>query len=193
MRLFALILRDYSIEQVKKALAEHMRKSQYMPRPADIIALIDGSDDERCAEAWASVVKAISRYGRSDSVRFTDAATHYAIEQMGGWRCICETLTNSNMPFKAKDFERYYKIGERVASWTGDDGKKRVPAYFKGEHECNNARFSEYHVKIWEVETGQMLMLEEPKEKQAPNGGFYNGPQAPIAELVSSIAEETRA
>lgn len=132
LKMFFLLLQKYSLAQVKSALQEHMAASPYMPRPCDVSRRIEGQPEDRAAAAWALVLRAISRFGHDTSVRFPSPAFHYAVEQMGGWARLCMRLTEAELPFRARDFARFFEIGERCASWDGANGTVKVLAYLAG-------------------------------------------------------------
>ena len=132
-KLYFSVLSDYSLEDVSKAIAEHLKQSPYMPKPCDIIKNIKGTAEERALIAWGYVLMAIAKYGRYQNIKFDDPAIHYAITCMGGWHILCQALTDE-LPFMKKDFVKHYIRGERVANWGN------VPEYFVGEHEIRNTR-----------------------------------------------------
>lgn len=180
-------LRGYSLDDVRRAVADHCRNNRFFPMLADIVARIDGKAEDRAAAAWAMVLKAIGRYGHTDSVRFPHPAVHYAIQQMGGWQYLCETLTNDSVPFRAKDFAGYYMTGERVADWTEASGKTRVPAYLIGAHEANNSRGGyDYTAKIWDTETGKPL--DDCKAKALQSGSKHGGEVYDVSKLIKALA-----
>ena len=41
VKLFAMLLRDFDIPDVERALWEHMRTSPYMPKPSDIVTRLE--------------------------------------------------------------------------------------------------------------------------------------------------------
>jgi len=130
LELFFRVLESYSFEEVKAALANHIKTSPYMPKPADIIGQLEGTAKDKAAEAWACVVKAIRDHGSYASVKFDDPAIHYAIDRMGGWIKLC-MMTHDEEPFRAKDFQEHYTRAQGI-SWD------LVPRYFAGLHEINN-------------------------------------------------------
>ena len=132
-KLYFGVLSDYSLDDVSKAIAEHLKQSPYMPKPCDIIKNIKGTAEERALMAWRHVLRAITKYGRYQSIKFDDPVIHYAIDYMGGWHRICQ-IFEEELPFREKDFVKHYIHGERIANWSN------VPEYFVGEHEIRNTR-----------------------------------------------------
>jgi hypothetical protein len=159
----------YDLENVRAAVAAHVRSEKFFPTLADIITLIEGCSEDRAALAWAAVVRAVERLGRSLSVRFPSPAYHYAIEQIGGWQKLCTTLTDEEIKWRGKDFERFFEIGERVASWEHEPGKVRVQPYLMGWYEANNRRGGCALPDVVDAETGKPLKdfraaLPEPSD-----------------------------
>lgn len=158
LKMFFLLLQKFSLEQVKTALQEHMASSPYMPKPCDVSRRIEGRPEDRAAAAWALVLRAIFRFGHDTSVRFPSPAFHYAMEQMGGWAKLCMRLTEAELPFRAKDFARFFEIGERCATWDGANGTVKVPAYLAGTCELSNrANGHRLPARVYDVETGKVL------------------------------------
>lgn len=179
LKMFFLLLQNYSLAQVKAALQGHMAASPYMPKPCDVIQRIEGRGEDRAAAAWALVMKAVSRFGHDTSVRFPSPAIHYALEQMGGWARLCMRLTDAELPFRAKDFAQFFAMGERCASWDGANGTVKVPAHLAGTCELSN-RTNGYALpaRVYDAETGEVL------ERQAlPTGA---GKVVPIATALAA-------
>lgn len=131
VKLYFKVLSDYSLDEVSQAIMEHIKQSPYMPKPADVIRILDGTVEDRAIEAWYHVLKAIQQYGYYESVQFDNPAIHYAIERMGGWQKLCQ-LTEEELPFRERDFIKHYVRGERMATWD------KVPLRFMGKHEQDN-------------------------------------------------------
>jgi len=131
VKLYFKVLSDYSLDEVSQAIMEHIKQSPYMPKPADVIRILDGTVEDRASEAWYYVLKAIQQYGHYESVQFDNPAIHYAIERMGGWQKLCQ-LTEEELPFRERDFIKHYIRGERMATWD------KVPLRFMGKHEQDN-------------------------------------------------------
>jgi hypothetical protein len=153
------ILSCYDFGLIERAVEAHIRREKFAVTPADIIRHIEGAPEDRAKLAWQVVVHAIQRLGRYESVRFPYPAYHYAIGQMGGWQGLCISLRNEDLPFRGKDFERFFEIGERVASWDHTDGKVHVPAYLCGSHEYHN-RLSGHVLppSVKDAVTGEVLL-----------------------------------
>ena len=129
-KLYFRVLSGYTLEEVSKAVTEHLKISSFMPKPADIIRILEGTVEDHAAIAWGHVVKAIRQYGHYESVRFDDPAIHYAIDHMGGWQKVCQVL-EEELPFRERDFVAHYKRGKN-ATWND------IPKRFLGKHELHN-------------------------------------------------------
>lgn len=136
------VLENYSLEDISRAVSAHVRACKFAVMPADIVRQIDGSPEEKAAVAWREFLRALDRYGYYDSVQFPDPAFHYAIIQLGGWERIgldWHSLTPRETEFRGKEFRQLYETGMRVASWTSEPGKTRVPRYLRGFYENDNS------------------------------------------------------
>lgn len=183
LKMFFLLLKKFSLAQVKAALQEHMAASPYMPKPCDVVRRIEGQPEDRAAVAWALVLRAISRFGYDTSVRFPSPAFHYAVGQMGGWAKLCMRLTEAELPFRAKDFARFFEIGERCATWDGANGTVKVPAYLAGTCELSNrTNGHRLPARVYDVETGETL---ESRALLPPRGE--------VVPIMAALAERMRA
>lgn len=176
---------QYPLEPVREAVRDHCRAEKFFPMLADIVARIEGRAEDRAAAAWAMVLRAMGRFGYYDSVKFSDPATHYAIGQMGGWRYLSEHLTAESAPFRAKDFARFFGIGERVASWENAPGKVRVAPYLVGQHEAENSRKGYDRRTVWDAVTCTPIPAEQLSALQAPGEN--------VVPLVHALAANARA
>jgi len=131
-KLYFRVLSEYSLDEVSRAIVEHLKRSPFMPKPCDIIRNIEGTAEDRGREAWHAVLQAMRKHGAYASVRFDDPAIHFAIERMGGWQKLC-LMPEDELPFRERDFIGHYKRGERV-------GWGSVPDRFVGIVEQQNAQ-----------------------------------------------------
>jgi hypothetical protein len=116
---------------------------QFMPKPADVIALIEGKTGTRAIKAWNKVLWAIRHIGAWDSVQFDDHKIHAVIIDMGGWTQLCRRNTN-DLPFLAREFERLYCIeiteGREIYPHMLHGKLEQVTAYCNG-NSVNEIRF----------------------------------------------------
>lgn len=166
-------LSPYPYEAVEAAVKGSCRHERFFPMLADIVTRIEGTSEERAAMAWALVLRAMGRWGYWDSVRFPDPAIHFAIQQMGGWRRLCSSLTNDELPFRGRDFAQHYSMFDRVRHATS------VPAYLAGAHELNNRRHGlERPRRVYDAVTGEPV----------PEGELPTLPDARAVGFVRALA-----
>ena len=151
-------LAEYPLEVVAKAVKTHCRNEKFFPTLADIIRQIEGTPDERAALAWSLVMKAKRKYKLRKAIRFPVPAIHFAIEKMGGWEKIFWSVDDINENFKASEFQKFFKIGERCASWDFEPGKIKVCSYFPSEEEIYAKRKGKnFKKEIFDVETDKLI------------------------------------
>lgn len=86
--------RDYTLEQVKKAMTAHATdpdRGQYAPKVADIVRILAGTTTDRAALAWGKTFEAMQAVGAYTDVVFDDPAIHAVVEDLGGWPKICRS------------------------------------------------------------------------------------------------------
>lgn len=109
-------LEHYDYPAVEEALVRFIRNEgdngQFLPQPADVIKLIDGSTQDAALFAWAKVDKAVKLVGPWADVVFDDQIIHRVVDDMGGWPGFGQK-TDKEWPFVAKDFENRYR-GYRI-------------------------------------------------------------------------------
>lgn len=132
LKVFAAALSDYDAEEVRRALSVHVRTNKFMPRPADLIEILEGTAEDRARMAWQKVKSAQRRYGAHYSVAFTDPLIHYAVERLGGWTALSR-IEAKDEPFRERDFVGWYAKGERAGV-----GWEQVSSRLPGFHELNN-------------------------------------------------------
>jgi hypothetical protein len=78
-----------------------------MPKPADIVRMIDGSNENQALTAWHKVLYAIQHIGAYESVKFDDPLIHLVINGMGGWTTLCRTNTKE-LHYRYAEFKERY-------------------------------------------------------------------------------------
>lgn len=112
----------YDFKAVNDALGRHVANpdaGQYMPKPADVIKMLDGSTQDSALLAWHKVDKAVREVGTHVSVVFDDALIHRVIFEMGGWVLI-GGKDDKEWPFVRNEFVNRYR---------GYRGRSQVPEY----------------------------------------------------------------
>ena len=110
-------LGQYTLETVTAAVRRHCRSEKFFPALADVVKGIEGDMTERAAMAWAELDAAALKFGGDRSVRFSDPATHYAVQKMRGWESLGWRVKDGDTWLK-KDFETYFLAGvKRGVTW----------------------------------------------------------------------------
>lgn len=110
-KLYFETLSRYELKDVLRGLSAHVQNpdnGQYLPKPADIIRVLDGDTQTAGLKAWSKVVSAIRSVGPYQDVVFDDPAIHAIISDMGGWVQINQ-ITEDELPFKSNEFVKRYK------------------------------------------------------------------------------------
>ncbi|MBA3590355.1 DUF6475 domain-containing protein [Methylibium sp.] len=127
-------LERFDIEQVEKAFEQAVQNpesGQFMPKPADLIRAMQGTQTDRSLIAWGKALDAMQRVGAYTSVCFDDPAIHAAIEDIGGWPKLCRS-THDELPHVQRVFCQTYRAYAARPDFT-------YPARLVGVHEAENA------------------------------------------------------
>lgn len=104
-------LQQYDMAVVREAMNRHITNpdnGQFMPKPADLIRMMQGSSQDKALQAWHKVDKAVRQVGTYSSVVFDDPLIHRVLHEMGGWISL-GTKTEDEWPFVAREFENRYR------------------------------------------------------------------------------------
>ena len=104
-------LRSYDLEAIRDALGRHCvnpDNGQWMPKPADVVRLIEGSTVDSAMVAWTKVDRAMQSVGSYCTVVFDDPLIHAVIADMGGWPALGNKRIEE-WPFVAKEFQTRYR------------------------------------------------------------------------------------
>lgn len=119
IRLYFDALRHYELQAVRVALNAHVGNpdvGQFMPKVADIVRALDGTNADSALLAWAKVEQAVKHVGSYSTVVFDEPIIHAIIADMGGWIDLCATQ-DKEWPFKGNEFVRRYRgYREKVAA-----------------------------------------------------------------------------
>jgi len=110
-------LKAFDLNQVRQAFSDHIQdpvKGEWMPKPANIIAKLEGSPERSALLAWTEVEEAVSSVGRYETVQFTDPVINATIRALGGWISLCDQ--NLDEPWMQKEFERRYLAHSEVGA-----------------------------------------------------------------------------
>ncbi len=127
-------LERFDIEQVEKAMAESIQNpdsGQFMPKPADLIRVLEGTRTDRALIAWGKALDAMQRVGAYQSVVFDDPVIHAVIEDLGGWIKVCRGELGE-LGFVEHRFCESYR------AYAGRPVPTEYPAKLVGCHEIDN-------------------------------------------------------
>lgn len=129
-------MQPFDFAAVADALNRHCVNpdtGQFMPKPADVVKMLQGSTQDSAMVAWSKVDKGVRQVGTYASVVFDDPIIHRVIHDMGGWVAL-GTKDEKEWPFVAKEFENRYR-GYRVRNETPE-----YPKQLAGIAESQNSR-----------------------------------------------------
>lgn len=127
-------MKPYDFNEVKHAMNRHLVDPDagvYMPKPADVVRVLDGNRSDTAAMAWAKVIKAIKGAWASESVLFDDPAIHACIRDMGGWPKVA-AMKEDEQGFRQREFETKYRAYRNRGTFD-------YPAVCSGTSDANNA------------------------------------------------------
>lgn len=156
-------LKPYDFKTISDAFNIYVTNpdsGQYIPKPADIVRILQGSSQDSAYFAWAKTEKAMRSVGAYSSVRFDDPIIHAVIERLGGWVKICQS-NDKELSFLANDFRKAYTGLKSIKANT------KVPEYFVGVSEMENGQrgFDREPVISISGENGQVKMFNPMLEK----------------------------
>ncbi len=105
-------LKDFSIQDVLRALNEAVSGRLFFPVPAVIREILQGSAEDRAEIAWQTWKEAARKHGSYVSLVLYDAAlADTIIAVFGGWPQACAVdLSDEMWAAKRKEFARVYRI-----------------------------------------------------------------------------------
>ncbi|MEW9581384.1 DUF6475 domain-containing protein [Paraburkholderia sp. DGU8] len=114
-------VQPFDFEAVADALNRHCvnpDSGQFVPKPADIVKMLQGSTQDSALGAWARVDRAVRSCGTYESVVFDDALIHRVITEMGGWVLI-GAKGEDEWPYVRNEFVNRYR-GYKMRGETPD-------------------------------------------------------------------------
>jgi len=126
-------LQDLSLDLVLQALNEAIRRQTFMPKPAELRALVCGTDDDATERAWLTFRAAVLRIGAYASVAVEDPVLGDTIQGVfGSWIEACSQDLSAEMwASTRKAFSRVYRVKSQSA--------RRGTCYLRGLIERDNA------------------------------------------------------
>ncbi len=153
-------MKPFSLDAITDAFNRHVvnpDNGKWMPMPADIIQMLQGSSMDSAMTAWTKTDKALRSVGTYKSVVFDDPLIHKIIQDMGGW--IAFGMKNEEeWPFVAKEFQNRYR-GFKSRSMTPE-----YPSHLTGLAEGHNSK------EGYRIDPPKFIGDIE-KAKQVMNGG----------------------
>jgi hypothetical protein len=119
-------LREYSIEQIAKALREHRQESKWFPKVSEIVARIRPDTAQAALIAWAEVLPMLRD---SRNAKSPDPVAEKVVQDLGGWTRLGQQtpdqLTWTEKEF-AKRYAMYHEHGIDAAKLLGHRGGLRL-------------------------------------------------------------------
>jgi len=104
-------LKQFDLPAITQAFSRHVvntESGKWLPKPADIMRMLQGSSQDAAMTAWAKVDKALRHKGTYVDVVFDDPLIHRVLHDMGGWVSLGQK-TEDEWPFVAREFENRYR------------------------------------------------------------------------------------
>lgn len=153
-------LKPFDLPAIVDAFNRHVintESGKWLPKPADIIRMLQGSTQDAAMVAWAKVDSAVRHKGTYVDVVFEDALIHRVLHDMGGWIALGQK-NEDEWPFVAREFENRYR---------GFRERSEIPEYPKVLTGIANAHNSSQGLKLQ-----PFVMIGNPEDCQRViNGG----------------------
>ena len=104
------LLRVFPLKAVEQSIVGYCRSPEahrFLPKPGELVALVQGGSVGQALLAWSKVLRAIRGIGAYRTVVFDDPLIQAVIGDMGGWQCLC-AMRIQDQPFQAREFEKRY-------------------------------------------------------------------------------------
>lgn len=111
-------VKGFELAQVTKALSAHLMdadRGQFMPKPADLVRILQGTQTDRAMIAWGMVAAAMSSVGAYTDVVFDDPIVHLCVTDIGGWVKVCRTPYDEQSYLQHRFCEAYRAYARRGA------------------------------------------------------------------------------
>lgn len=106
------VLKKYDLDAVTDAFKRHVinpDSGKWLPKPSDIIRMLQGSSLDAAMVAWSRVDRALRQKGTYVDVVFVgDPLIHRVLHDMGGWIGL-GMKKEDEWPFVAREFENRYR------------------------------------------------------------------------------------
>nr|WP_319396117.1 DUF6475 domain-containing protein [uncultured Desulfobacter sp.] len=104
-------LKRFDFESISRAFSVHIQDpdhGKFMPRPSDIVRIIEGSGQDSAFQAWTKFEKALGMIGTYETVIFDDPIIHRVVQDIGGWTRQGQ-VTEKEKPYVKNEFIRRYQ------------------------------------------------------------------------------------
>lgn len=110
-------MQQFDLSAVQDALGRHAMNpdtGQFLPKPADVVKMLQGSTNDSALIAWTKVDRTVRMVGPYESVCFDDPLINGVLSEMGGWSEL-NRCSEEEWPFKRNEFVNRYR-GYRMRS-----------------------------------------------------------------------------
>lgn len=138
MQGYWLGLNDLDLSQVQQSVAMALKRSKFLPKPAELREFVgaNASEDDLAMSAWGDVLKAV-RLGPYKHVDFEDKLCNAVIRNLGGWVTFLERFKDAESEKWLRfDFVKCYKSFAK----SGVNGEMIEPLAGLGEREVVNGQ-----------------------------------------------------
>lgn len=172
-------LKHLEASEFKAAIGEVVRSSKFMPKPSEILEVIEGPRKNTAAMQWAHVRRTMDFgdiYCSPDFGRVVNAVLH----ALGGWEVLCEK-TIPELVWYQKDFERIYADFEskdlssmRIEGHVGNFGKAptwcALPGTPKAPLQIESAGRHDVSDFVRKLADDKSLRRDDEQEQQLAEG-----------------------
>lgn len=131
-------LQDLLLEAVLAALQECARTKRWLPKPAEIREVVEGTAEERAERAWAQLLEATRLIGSYRSVEVEDPGLAHVINGLfGGWPEAVEALDRAQAEPGGPGWQGLRK--QVLAAYRGVRARADAPIRLLGLSDRKNA------------------------------------------------------
>jgi len=109
LQMYWKLLERFSLDEVQAAMHRHMEASAWFPKPAELIAQIEGRAGENANNIWSQIITKLES-GDYDLTGF-DNRTVQALQSIGGIKQLGRT-SYATLDFKRKAFIEAYEAAD---------------------------------------------------------------------------------
>lgn len=169
-------MKHYDLAAVRDALSRHCvnpDNGHFLPRPADVVRMLEGSTLDSAVFAWTKVDRALQSVGTYATVAFDDPLIHRVLEDMGGWTYLGQKSTDE-WPFVAKEFQTRYR------GYKAQRARPEYPPKLIGLVDAANTKQG--------FREGEVVLIGDARRAQAVLAAGSNVPRIPMTRM-SELAQ----